>query len=272
MDHFLSRVMHGLARVELPLIKRVLINLLVKLYAIDVSEAEEQNLDNYKSFNDFFTRKLQHGARPINSDDNAITSPVDGVVGQLGNINDGVLIQAKGRKFTVTELLGGDQELSNLFAEGSFNTTYLAPSNYHRIHMPITGTLQKMIHVPGRLFPVNKPAVNNIDRLFARNERVVAVFDSEYGKVAMVLVGALFVGSIETVWAGEVTPPTRYTINITDYPEDDSDKELTLQQGEEMGRFNMGSTVITLFANSSVKSAENLLSGSKLKMGEKIAS
>jgi Phosphatidylserine decarboxylase len=176
-------------------------------------------------------------------------------------------LQAKGHNFSLTTLLGGVAERATQFNNGLFSTIYLSPKDYHRIHMPLDGTLKEMVYIPGRLYPVNNPSARTVPGLFARNERVAVIFDTEAGPMAMVLVGALFVGSIETVWAGEITPPQRGFVHYWRYS---GDSALTLKKGEEMGRFNMGSTVILLFGESAVKFKQELKTGAELKMGKQI--
>lgn len=231
-----------------------------------MSEALEPDIERYPTFNDFFTRAIRPELRPIAPEREAIASPVDGVISQFGNIQHGRLIQAKGRDYTALELLGGRHEWARAFEGGRFITLYLAPRNYHRIHMPHDGELRHMLHVPGRLFSVAPHTVRTVPRLFARNERVVAYFESPIGPFALVLVGALNVAAIETVWHGLVTPPQSRTIRQYDYP----DKKVTLAKGEEMGRFNMGSTVI-LLTPSNVAWEPSLKPDQEIKLGQKLA-
>ncbi len=211
-------------------------------YKIDMSIAVEPNLEAYESFNDFFTRAIRPETRPMCDDTNTMACPVDGAVSQFGAIESGRLIQAKGHDYTAQDLLGGDANLAEQFDGGQFITIYLSPRDYHRYHMPIKGELKRMIHVPGKLFSVNPLTARTVPRLFARNERVVAVFDTEWGPLAYVAVGATIVGSMEMVWSGVVTPPTRDTVCITDY----NPGQVVLDKGDEVGRFRLGSTVILL--------------------------
>ncbi|MCG7957605.1 MAG: archaetidylserine decarboxylase, partial [Candidatus Thiodiazotropha taylori] len=204
--HFLSALMHKLTRIELKPVKDMIIRSIIDWYNVNMQEAMESDPTRYRSFNDFFTRALRPDARPVTQQPHEIASPADGTLSQAGDIESGYLFQAKGHDYALFELLGGDQEMTNLFDEGHFATIYLSPRDYHRLHMPLAGKLRKMVHVPGRLFSVNETTCRKVPRLFARNERVISLFDTEAGPMAMILVGAIFVSSIETVWAGTVTP------------------------------------------------------------------
>jgi len=241
--HFLSRMVGKLAAARLGGLTTWLIKLFIKQYKIDMSEAQYSDPAHYKTFNEFFTRPLKEGVRPLNAEADIIAHPVDGAISQLGAIVDGQLIQAKGHDYSLQALLGGSEQDTAPFLGGEFATIYLAPKDYHRIHMPIDGTLSKMIYVPGDLFSVNPLTAQNVPNLFARNERVVAIFDTEIGPLAMVLVGATIVASIETIWAGTVTPPAGKDVFSWNYPTT-GDNAITLKKGEEMGRFKLGSTVI----------------------------
>jgi phosphatidylserine decarboxylase len=267
--HLLSRLMHAITRIEMRGFKDTLIRRIIDWYKVDMSEALESNPTAYRSFNDFFTRALRPDARPVAEAATAIASPADGALSQAGDIEDGYLFQAKGHDYALLELLGGDPALSLLFEEGSFATIYLSPRDYHRVHMPYSGKLKKMVHVPGRLFSVNEATCRNVPRLFARNERVICLFDTDIGPMAVILVGAIFVASIDTVWAGTVTP-AHERISQWDYPPSGRAKAITLEKGEELGRFNMGSTVIVLFGKDAVEWSEEFAAGSKLKMGQMI--
>ena len=241
-QHMLSRCVHALARWRWRPWKNALIRGFRRLYQVDTGEAMSSDPAAYEHFNAFFTRALRPDARPSDDTANALLSPVDGAVSQIGAISDGRLIQAKRRDFSLQTLLADDPTLAGLFANGSFATLYLSPRDYHRIHMPCAGELERMLHVPGRLFGVSAPLVRHVPDLFARNERVICHFRTPHGPMAMVLVGAIGVGSIETVWAGEITPPRGARIRNWDYRE----RPVTLARGAEMGRFNLGSTVILL--------------------------
>lgn len=219
----------------------------------------------YRNFNDFFTRELKSEARPITDEPDAIACPVDGTISQIGTISDGDILQAKGRFFKLQDLLAGDQAIAALFLNGHFTTLYLSPGDYHRIHMPIDGELTQMIYVPGRLFAVNPPATRYIDSLFSRNERIINLFETKAGKMAMINVGALFVGSMETVWGGEITPASDRQISRYNYLP--ANKATHLKRGQEMGRFNMGSTVILLFEPGRIEWSAGLQVGEKVQMG-----
>jgi len=265
-QHGLSRLMSRLTHSQYKPLKNLLIQQIIKHYRVNMDEALLADIDAYKSFNDFFTRELKPGIRTVASGDDAIACPADGVVSQAGWVADGQIFQAKGKHFSTLSLLGGDQTRADVFADGSYATIYLSPKDYHRLHMPITGTLTGMAHIPGRLFSVNTSTTNAVPNLFARNERVCCYFDTAAGPMALILVGAIFVSSIETVWHGVVTPPTAPNIRTWEY----QDNAPTLSRGEEMGRFNMGSTIIVLFAKNKMGWAEAMKAGAAVKLGEKI--
>lgn len=241
--HFISRMVGKLAAAKAGGLTTALIKLFIKQYKIDMSEAKYPDPAHYKTFNEFFTRPLKEGIRPLAEESDIIAHPVDGAISQLGDVVDGQIIQAKGHDYSLQALLGGKEEDTAPFLGGKFATIYLAPKDYHRIHMPVDGTLSKMIYVPGDLFSVNPLTAQNVPNLFARNERVVAIFETEIGPLAMVLVGATIVASIETIWAGTVTPPAGKDVFSWNYPTE-GDNAITLKKGEEMGRFKLGSTVI----------------------------
>ncbi|WP_199527671.1 archaetidylserine decarboxylase [Pseudoalteromonas sp. bablab_jr004] len=241
--HFISRMVGKLAAAKAGGLTTALIKLFIKQYKIDMSEAKYPDPAHYKTFNEFFTRPLKEGIRPLAEESDMIAHPVDGAISQLGDVVDGQIIQAKGHDYSLQALLGGKEEDTAPFLGGKFATIYLAPKDYHRIHMPVDGTLSKMIYVPGDLFSVNPLTAQNVPNLFARNERVVAIFETEIGPLAMVLVGATIVASIETIWAGTVTPPAGKDVFSWNYPTK-GDNAITLKKGEEMGRFKLGSTVI----------------------------
>ena len=265
--HLLSSLMHRLTRSRWTPLKDLLIKQAIKQYGIDMKLAQEPEPTAYGSFNEFFTRALRPDARPLAEDPDALLCPADGAVSQSGEITDGRIFQAKGRDFGLTHLLGGDHDWANRFAGGSFATVYLSPKDYHRVHMPLQGELKKMLHVPGRLFSVNPTTTRLVPSLFARNERVVCLFETPAGPMAVILVGAIFVASIDTVWAGTVTPANR---RVTNWQYGGREKAVSLNRGEEMGRFNMGSTVILLFGKDKVRWDDKLQPGVKLQMGEQI--
>lgn len=262
--HLISRVVFHLTRIKGPLVAPM-IGWFIKIFKVNMADALIQDINSFSTFNDFFVRSLKPESRPIARSENGLVSPVDGTVSQCGDIMNDHLFQAKGHFYSVQDLIGGDPLLAKLFQGGRFATIYLAPYNYHRIHMPIAGRLKKMIHVPGRLFSVAQWTVRAIPHLFARNERVVCLFSTPSGPVAMVLVGAINVAAIETVWSGLVTPPKGKEVSEFDY----AHTEKTYAKGEEMGRFNMGSTVI-LLTTDKVEWSQLLKADQTLKMGELI--
>ncbi|MBR9727678.1 archaetidylserine decarboxylase [Shewanella intestini] len=269
--HFLSRLVGKFAAAELGSITTAGIKWFIKQYKIDMSEAAKPEPEAYKTFNDFFTRELKAGIRPICDSDNIMAHPVDGAVSQLGPIEAGNIFQAKGHTYTSLALLGGNADDAARFDEGDFATIYLAPKDYHRIHMPISGTLSKMTYVPGDLFSVNPLTAQNVPGLFARNERVVAIFETKLGPMAMVLVGATIVASIETVWAGTVTPPGGKQVFSWDYPTT-GPQALTLEKGAEMGRFKLGSTVVMLWGKDAISSfVDDATPGETTRMGQPFA-
>ncbi|MGO9039816.1 MAG: archaetidylserine decarboxylase [Steroidobacteraceae bacterium] len=264
-QHGLSRLVYAATRVSAPWFKNLLIRMFLKLFDVDMTEAVDTDPYRYRSFNDFFTRALRADARPIAAAATAVVSPVDGTVSECGKIDGGVLLQAKGRRYTLEELLA-DQPWAQRFEDGSFATIYLAPFNYHRIHMPMRGRLLDTVYVPGRLFSVNARTAQHVARLYARNERVLTLFESEFGPFALVLVGALNVGSMATVWAGDITPAARRVLTRIPAP------TLVLDKGAELGRFNMGSTVILLFEANRTRWHPMLRAGSVVQFGQTIGS
>ena len=265
--HLMSLLMFALTRWRWRAFKSRLTSWFVKRYEVDVSLAAEPDVNAYPHFNAFFTRALRPGARPLPDDPNAVVCPADGRISQAGDINGGRILQAKGHHFSVSELLGGDSHDARLFDDGKFMTVYLSPRDYHRVHMPISAQLCKMTHVPGRLFSVNPLTTRVIPRVFARNERVVACFSTKWGPMAVVLVGAIFVGSMETVWHGRVTPPYRRRVTTWRYESD----ELMYARGDELGRFNMGSTVILLLPPGIFEWSSGLQAGSAVQAMQAVA-
>ncbi len=268
-QHFLSRLVLRATRIRLRPLKNLLIRAFVRGFRPNMSEAAQPNPLQYPSFNAFFTRALRHGARPIDLDPGVLISPVDGTVSQIGRLDGSRLLQAKGIDYTLEELLDGAPEWAQRFAGGAFATLYLAPYNYHRIHMPIAGTLRSAWFIPGKLFSVNAVTAKAVPGLFARNERVVCVFEDGPRAFAMVLVGALFVGSIATVWHGDVTP--RSPRHRVDLPLDPTRAPLRLNKGVEMGRFNMGSTVILLLPPDTLEWLPKFTSGTTIEVGRMLA-
>ena len=268
-QHFLSRQVHRLARCRIKPVKNALISSFMRHFRPDMSDAAEPEPRDYPSFNAFFTRSLRPGARPCDPDPQALVSPVDGTVSQIGRLEGLRMLQAKGHDYSVEALLGGASEWTERFAGGSFATLYLAPYNYHRIHMPAAATLQAAWFVPGRLFSVNAVTAAAVPGLFARNERVVCAFEEAPLAFALALVGALFVGSIATVWHGDVTPcrPRR----AAELPVDTGRAASRLERGAELGRFNMGSTVILLLPPGTADWLPGLQPGSPVRVGQTLA-
>lgn len=263
--HAVSRLVGYLAAAEAGALTTFLIKAFIKRFNINMKEAEFEDPAHYKTFNAFFTRQLKAGLRPVVAETEAVALPVDGCISQLGEIKHGRIIQAKRHDFSARELLGGDKDLSDQFQNGKFATIYLSPRDYHRIHMPLDGELQSMVYIPGDLFSVNPLTAQNVPNLFARNERVACVFNTPFGPMALVLVGATIVASIETVWAGTVTPPAGKMVKRWDFHGNDP---ITLKKGEEMGLFKLGSTVVCLFPPQMLEFADHLQAGTETRMGE----
>lgn len=243
--HFLSRVVFWATRQESRATPAA-IRWFARQFDVDMNDAVEEDLGSYSSFNRFFTRALKPAARPIDQEAHSLCSPADGRVSAIGDITAGRIYQAKGRDYSLEALIGGDTNAAKRLANGGFTTIYLSPRDYHRLHMPLAGTLVSQTHVPGRLFSVGPHTVRALPNLFARNERVIAQFETEAGLMALVLVGAINVAAIETVWHGLVTPPQSRSIGSINY---EGEQAVTLAKGAEMGRFNMGSTIIVLMEN-----------------------
>jgi len=268
--HIISRLAGKFAAAECGAITTKAIEAFIKKYDINMSEAKLKNAEDYKTFNDFFTRELNDGARIIDGDESTLCYPVDGAISQQGDIDDGRLIQAKGFDYSLETLLGGSYNTAKPFQGGKFSCIYLAPKDYHRIHMPMDATLREMIFVPGDLFSVNPLTANNVPNLFSRNERVVAIFDTKSGPMAMVLVGATIVASIETTWAGTITSSRKKGIFRESYPADGADA-IIFEKGDEMGRFKLGSTVVSVFAPNMVEFNVHAESGTVTRLGEHYA-
>lgn len=275
--HFLSRLVLLLTRVEIRPVKNWMISFFIRRFNIRLDEAAEPSIAAYPSFNSFFTRALKPGVRSFVSGERQIACPVDGAASQAGAIDEGRLFQAKGHDYTLESLLGGDTALAAEFVNGSFATIYLSPRDYHRIHMPEAGRLRRVLYIPGRLFSVNTATVRRVPGLFARNERMVCVFDTAHGPMAVISVGALFVGSIETVWDGlpdatswdgAITPALYPGARYADFSA--RTPRIELERGAEMGRFNMGSTVILLFAKDRMRLDPDLCEGKPVRLGERL--
>jgi phosphatidylserine decarboxylase len=265
-QHALSRLIGRIANSENRRIKNTFISWFIRRYKVDMSLAAEEDPLAYACFNDFFTRALKPNIRPVCEQPNSIVSPADGAISQLGKITNGRLFQAKGQDYTTQELLGGDETLAQEFADGNFATIYLSPKDYHRVHMPYTGKLRCMVTIPGDLFSVNAATANRVPRLFSRNERAVAIFDTDIGPMAIVLVGAMIVAGIETVWDGTIAPVTDREIQTSLYPYEN----ISLEKGAEMGRFKLGSTAIILFAKNKMHWGTQYTAGSATAVGAKL--
>ena len=264
----LSRVIYAVARSEVRWIRNTFLRIFLSVYRLNMAEAVQPDPFAYRSFNDFFTRALRPGVRPIAAEPAAVVSPVDGTVSQCGAIEGDLLLQAKGQNYSLQELLAGDAEAVATYRGGSFACIYLAPYNYHRIHMPYAGTARDNVYVPGELFSVNAATARAVPRVFARNERLICDFATPLGRMAVILVGALFVGSIETVHCGEVNPPPRGKKAPTRIA---TGLGRQFAKGEELGRFNMGSTVILLFEHNRIAWESTLAPESTVQLGRPIA-
>lgn len=271
--HLLSAVVFRLTRSRVGWWKNLLIAAVVRLFRVDLSEAATSQRRGYASFNAFFTRPLAPGARPLPDDPRAVACPVDGRVSQAGRIglggDDDRIFQAKGKSYSLRALLGGSARRAAPFSGGSFATVYLSPRDYHRIHMPLAGRLTETVYVPGRLFSVDEATTRAVPGLFARNERLACLFETSAGPMAVVLVGAVMVAALETVWAGLVAPPRGRRVRATSHPAR-GDGAVELERGAELGRFNMGSTVIVLFPPGRVRWSSDLAPGVRVLMGAPI--
>ena len=269
-QHLLSGLMYAATRVRFRPWKNWQIRWFTARYGVNLSESVRRELHEFPDFNSFFTRALHPGARPIEGDETVVSAPADGMISEFGDIDSGTLMQAKGRTYSVSRLIGHNHRAAAEFEGGRFLTIYLAPHNYHRVHMPLAGRLREMVHIPGRLFSVNAASTQLVPNLLARNERVVSIFDTEAGAMAIVLVGAFWVGCIDQVWAGTVTPPRKREIAHWRYGGSDL-PAVALQRGEEMGHFNMGSTVVALFSNADLSWRAELQPGGTVRYGEGVA-
>ena len=265
---YLTQLAGWFAQQKWGAVTHFVIKAFAKKYNVDMSEAKKENFSDYESFNQFFIRELKDDARKINENPTALCLPADGRVSQIGHIDDDRLLQAKGHFFSLSDLLAGDEELVHTFKNGEFATIYLSPRDYHRVHMPCDATLRKMIYVPGDLFSVNPFLAEHVPNLFARNERVICVFDTVFGPIVQILVGATITASMSTVWAGVINPPRTGEVKVWTYQ---GDSAIKLTKGQEMGAFQLGSTVINLFPANSVTLAEHLEVDVPVRMGEILA-
>ncbi|GAA4325478.1 archaetidylserine decarboxylase [Pigmentiphaga soli] len=264
----ISRLAGRVADSRTPWLKNALIRRFIRRYDVDMSQALREDPTAYESFNDFFTRALKNDARPLDPAPEAVLCPTDGAISQIGPIDGDAIFQAKGHSFTATDLLGGDPVRARAFQGGHFATVYLSPRDYHRVHMPLAGTLRQTVYVPGRLFSVNPLTARRVPNLFARNERLACLFDTALGPMAVVLVGAMIVGSIETVWAGLVTPHAARPV-VTDFDVQAPDA-VHLDRGAEMGRFKLGSTVVVLLGPQVLRWASRLVHLEPVRMGQNL--
>jgi phosphatidylserine decarboxylase len=263
--HLLSILVYWFMRIRIKVIKNTQISLIGELVGVDWSESKLKSASDYENFNAFFTRELAPGARPVDPDPATFVAPSDGRISQCGRLTNDRILQAKGRHYTLRSLLADNRAVSN-FYNGFFHTIYLSPRDYHRVHMPMSGHLQGMIHVPGRLFSVAPYNVSRVPDIFARNERVISLFDTRHGPMAIILVGAMLVSSIETTWSGVITPPSGKRVSTTDW----SRRNIHLVKGQEMGRFNMGSTVIVLLPANAVSKLEHYEPDDIVVVGQKL--
>ncbi len=264
--HLISRVVLRLSHSENRWLSRMLIRGYARLFRLDMNEALEPSLAAYPSLNALFTRALKPEARPLAEPETLMVSPADGAISELGHLQGDQLLQAKGYHYSLRTLFAEHRQLAEPFTDGEFATIYLSPRDYHRLHMPVTARLTDMIYVPGRLFSVSPMTTRTIPRIFTRNERLICLFDSDMGRLGLVMVGAINVSAMETVWAGLVTPPRGKSPRLTRY-----DPPITLPRGAEMGRFNMGSTIIVLAEKARVEWLPNLSPGRRIRMGEGLA-
>jgi phosphatidylserine decarboxylase len=255
-----------LAECQISFVKNSLISWFIKKYNVNLQESSIKQVKDFVNFNDFFTRHLAEDIRPIDQAPNSIVSPVDGQISQFGRIESNRLLQAKGSYYSLKNLLANDDSLASIFSNGSFITLYLSPADYHRVHMPSAGHLEQMTYVPGSLYSVNERSQNKHPGLFTRNERVINVFETQTGKMCMILVGAGLVGSIETQWHGVITPPHSSRIQTWDYLH----QAIDIEKGEEVGLFKLGSTVIVLFEKNKVQWLPTIGKGKSILMGSSI--
>lgn len=266
MQRWLLHVFSSLTECRISFVKNILISWFIKQYNVNMEESVTKNVNGFVNFNDFFTRHLVKDARPIDKASNSIISPVDGQISQFGRIESNRLLQAKGSYYSLKSLLANDETLTSIFFNGSFITLYLSPANYHRVHMPVSGHLEEMIYVPGSLYSVNERSQKKHPSLFTRNERLINLFETQTGKMCMILIGASLVGSIETQWHGIVTPPHSSHIQRWDY----FHQAIDIEKGEEVGLFKVGSTVIVLLEKNKVQWLPTIGKGKSILMGSAI--
>lgn len=265
---YLTQLAGWFAKQQWGAVTHFVIKLFAKKYDVNMTEAAKPAFSDYTSFNEFFIRPLAENARPINQNPTALCLPADGRISQIGHIAHDLLLQAKGHYFSLSDLLAGNQTLTDIFKDGEFATIYLSPRDYHRVHMPCDATLRQMIYVPGDLFSVNPFLAEHVPNLFARNERLICVFDTSFGKMVQILVGATITASMSTVWAGVINPPRPNQVTTWTY---EGENAINLMKGQEMGAFQLGSTVINLFEKDHVQLADHLQVDSPVRMGEILA-
>ncbi len=263
----LTAVMYWSTRLHFRPWKNWQIRWFIKRYGVDIAEASDTDPESYPHFNAFFTRSLRPGSRPVEGSADTIACPADGKISAIGDIHGDMLLQAKGQQYSLHSLLGGDDDRAKPFEGGCFATLYLSPRDYHRVHMPTDGRLREMTYIPGRLFSVNFATARAIPGLFAKNERLVCLFDTGLGPMAVILVGAMLVSGMETIWSGAVAPPHGQRLRTWHYQGDDA---VELSRGAEMGRFNTGSTVILLLPRDTLRWSQNLQSGAGVRMGQQL--
>jgi len=267
-QHCLSRFSGWVSNNRWPWLKNTIIRRFIKVFKVNMKEALQEDPEDFGSFNEFFIRHLKPELRPLCNQPKCIISPADGTISQIGEMEKDAILQAKHKPFSLKALVGGDESLANTFYHGHFATLYLAPNNYHRFHMPVDGTLKQMIYIPGRLFSVNTATTTYVDDLFARNERVVCVFETACGPMAVILVGAMLVASIHLAWHGKITPRSPRKISQWTYDEDlETKQKLFFKKGEELGYFELGSTVIVLFSEDAAQWHKHLEPNMPVKMG-----
>lgn len=266
-QHTLSRLLGYVANCRCAWFKNLFIKWFIRHYKVDMSIAEKENPADYLTFNEFFIRRLKPAARPITRSSNSIICPADSVISQFGGIDSSTLIQAKNVDYSLSSLLTTEQ-YAQTFQNGEFATLYLSPKDYHRVHMPFTGKLLKMIYVPGKLFAVNPTTAERIPNLFAKNERVICIFETEIGKIAVIMIGAMIVASINVVWANKIVPNKEKSVQSWDY----ESTLVKLNRGDELGHFELGSTVIVLFEQNKIQWHKDIVTEQAIKFGEEIAS
>ncbi|AKC60254.1 archaetidylserine decarboxylase [Blochmannia endosymbiont of Camponotus (Colobopsis) obliquus] len=268
---WLTEVIGLIAQWRGGLITQWMIKLFIYIYRINMNEVQQTNITKYPTFNTFFTRKLRSNARPINNNPSILVMPADGIISQIGQINKKYILQAKGHYYSLESLLAGNNDMINYFENGNFSTIYLSPSNYHRVHMPCDGILRETLYIPGDLFSVNPLITKNIANLFARNERLICLFETNFGLIAQILIGAIIMGSIETVWLGTITPPRKGVIKHWHHAQSNKINKIVLSKGQEMGLFKLGSTVINLFPKNKITFDHQLHSNHISKIGLPLA-